>query len=522
MTFLHVFQQHEYDGVRFIEWIFSSKSFDSRTSLSLGALLALTVWLGLDERYVAIASAVVVLLLALVEDDPVKTGKKPLVLTNRARRILWVECSCAVIALLVGGCILLAIQADSMPALLFYMIVITQVLPVFFLLSNVVLSPFENRIQGQILDKAKAKLHACNPIVVGITGSYGKTSTKNILHHILSSCASSLATPGSVNTTMGISRVILETLSDRHEYFIVEMGAYGIGSINRLCELVSPSAGIITRIGTAHFERFKMMDVTINAKLELGDSVLLRNGRMVMYDSSELFLLEANRRLSGDKVFVVGSNGSACTGSGQQVLISGESIDENGLRFILHYQGRDIAIAAPVYGRHQAENIALAVTLSLSLGFDEATILSALQNLPQVAHRMEVKKSRLSPTLIDDAYNSNPEGFISALETLGRLKQSGNAVLLTPGMVELGEMHDSEHRRVGQFAGTVVDLVLLIKPDRITSFVDGLRSGCFGGEIHEFDSFASAWAWAKEHLGADDVILIENDLPDIYEKKLRI
>jgi len=522
VTLLHVFQQHEYDGVRFVQWIFSSKSFDSHISLALGALFVLAAGLGLDALYVAIAAAIIVFLLAFIEDDPVRTGKKPLVLTNRAKRILWVECACAIIVLVSGACALLIIQPGSVAALLLYMIVVTQALPLFFPLSNLVLSPVENGIQTKILDKAKAKLHACNPVVIGITGSYGKTSTKSILYHILSSCASSLATPGSVNTTMGISRVILETLSDRHAYFIVEMGAYGPGSIDSLCELVAPNAGIITRIGTAHFERFKQIDVTIRAKLELGDSVLERDGSMVVFDSSELFLSEAKRRLAGDHVFVVKDEHASGIDVGHPVLIDGESIDENGLRFTLHYQGRAIDIAAPVYGRHQAENIALAVTLSLSLGFDEANILAALQSLPQVAHRMEVKKSRLSPTLIDDAYNSNPEGFISALETLGRLKQSGKAVLLTPGMVELGAMHEQEHQRVGKFGGPILDLVLLVQPDRITSFVEGLRSGGYMGDIHEFDSFDAAWAWAKEHLEANDVILIENDLPDIYEKTLRI
>src|SRR5206468_12245453 len=128
---------------------------------------------------------------------------------------------------------------------------------------------------------AHSKLQRLNPVVIGVTGSYGKTSVKHILGHVLETAGPTLITPGSVNTAMGIARVIRERLQPHHRYLVVEMGAYGIGSIRRLCALTPPRLGIISAIGKAHYERFKSLDAVAQAKFELAEAAAGNGGSVV-------------------------------------------------------------------------------------------------------------------------------------------------------------------------------------------------------------------------------------------------
>src|SRR5206468_4274303 len=129
---------------------------------------------------------------------------------------------------------------------------------------------------------AHSKLQRLNPVVIGVTGSYGKTSVKHILGHVLETAGPTLITPGSVNTAMGIARVIRERLAPHHRYFVVEMGAYGIGSISRLCALTPPKIGIISAIGKAHYERFRSLEAVARAKFELAEAVRDNAGTIII------------------------------------------------------------------------------------------------------------------------------------------------------------------------------------------------------------------------------------------------
>lgn len=171
----------------------------------------------------------------------------------------------------------------------------------------------------------------------------------------------------------------------------------------------------------------------------------------------------------------------------------------------------------PLYGIHHGHNTALAVAAALELGLDIETIRLALSSLPQIPHRLEVKVMKDEKlTIIDDAYNSNPLGFRSALDLMQIIKNGGRKILITPGMIELGIAHTEIHQQIGQYAGQACDVGIVVMPSRIPSFVKAFKES--GKTLIEVNSFAEAQEWVNKNKQDNDLILIENDLPDMYER----
>ncbi len=209
---------------------------------------------------------------------------KPLVLTARVKRLL----AAGVLVLLIeaAGLFWLALRIPpyrftSWPGepgpwifvFLFGLWLVSQLTVGNILLANLVTYPVEAALRAYYVESARRIIRAVNPIVIGITGSYGKTSTKEILAHILASQVEVLKTPRTFNTIMGVCKVIREDLKPKHRYFIVEMGAYKAGEIARICRLVRPQIGILTAVGPQHLERFKTIEKIIQAKYELIDAL---------------------------------------------------------------------------------------------------------------------------------------------------------------------------------------------------------------------------------------------------------
>jgi UDP-N-acetylmuramoyl-tripeptide--D-alanyl-D-alanine ligase len=361
--------------------------------------------------------------------------------------------------------------------------------------------------------------------VIAITGSYGKTSTKQILAHVLSTVAPTLATPGSVNTPLGIARIVREQLKPQHRFFIAEMGAYGPGSIARLCDLAPPDLAAITAVGEAHYERFRSLETVAEAKFEIAAAALARGGHVVVNaDQVERRFHGPHVAASPDRYTLVTTDATGAEPGADTCVISDAEQTIEGIALTLGHGGETYHLTAPLYGLHHCANVALAFVLARRLGVPAESIVAALRSTPQVQHRLQVIRAEGRPTLIDDAYNSNPVGFTSALALLDCLAGTGGRrVLVTPGMVELGERHEAEHQRIGRLAGDVVDLALVIGPERIPSFLDGFEQGSRPGRtLHRFSSFAEAKRWLDANAARDDVVLIENDLPDLYERRIRL
>lgn len=524
LTWLHIFQQEEYDGPRFLRWMAAARAFDKRATLPLLACWGAALAAPEAAPYAKWAAGLVLLAVAAVEDNPLKAAKKKLVLTARVKRILSVT-----LGLTAVYAVALALCPATPAALLPFWMLGVQALPLALVAANASLAPVEARIQQGFWNEAHQKLLRLAPTVIAVTGSYGKTSVKHILAHVLGCYHPTLMTPGSINTPMGISRIIRERLTDAHRFFIAEMGAYGIGSIERLCRLAPPDFAIITNVGPAHYERFKDLATVVRAKFELAHATVARGGRVVLpaallaYDHARDFAA-AN---AGAVLLCAGagtSNADAADMAAPSVRVLEAGQDLSGIHARLLYQGQEYAVRAPIHGMHHVDNVALAFAAACGVGVEPQRVISALRSLPQIAHRLEVKPQPDGSVLIDDAYNSNPSGFASALDLLDLYRKSGRrGVLVTPGMVELGTLHDSAHADLGARAADCADVLLAVAPARIPTLVDAFRAAAGPDQlVVECPDFASARAWLAANIGPGDAVLLENDLPDLYEKKVRV
>ncbi|WP_286829309.1 MULTISPECIES: Mur ligase family protein [Kordiimonas] len=548
LALMMFFQQEEYDGPRFFTWLQENKAYDRRTSVWLmGAILA-----GIVPHLPILSEmeAVATILLAfgwvpiflgfghgVLRSRAIrKQSKKPLVVTARVKRILtvYLGLAAALLVLVVLAAQLApqgtnyALQLDrsgfGFVAMTFnweavllaaLLVVFVQTIPVLLVFANKLLEPAEERVKAKFRQEAVDKFAELQPKVIAITGSFGKTSTKHILNHILAAAAPTLATPGSVNTDMGITRVIREQLKPDHQFFIVEMGAYGPGSIARLCTLTPPDVSLITAVGAAHYERFKSLETVARAKFEIAEAAFARGGKVVVNCAGieDRLLDERMAAVKGPYTLV---------GKGRDVSFDGFDATKEGLVVHVTEGGKKHALKAPLYGRHQAGNIALAAATARALGLPWAAIKGALASMPQIRHRLEVSHSAGQPTLINDAYNSNPVGFAAALETLDVLvEENGRRILVTPGMVELGDKHEEEHAQLGGLAAKHCDIVAVVTPDRIPTFVKALEKANDGSvTVMTFAKQEDAETWVRSHWKAGDAVLFENNLPDLYEAKV--
>ena len=508
MTYLHIFQQDDYDPRRFSLWVFRTLSFDRKLSLALIGCWLLSILTNPVKAW-WVGALLIMAVFALLEKDPRKTGKKPLVLTQRARRILFTALGIA------GTGTATLLLLGTFP--LWGWVLAIQSLPFILVAANIALIPLEKHIQKRYWNEAHERLLTINPMVIGITGSFGKTSVKHLLGHILKTHTRTYYTQGSINSPMGISRAIREEMPPDCRFFVSEMGAYRRGSIARLCTLTPPKHGIITALGEAHFERFKTLETVAKAKFELSEAVLKAGGKMVVPES----LLSIS--YASDFIQKHRASFLICgTGNDVDVQISNQEQTANGTRVTVTWQGKSYNLEAPLWGNHQIQNIVLSFTMAINLGLSPEQVIIALKNVPQTKHRLEIKPQHDGSIYIDDAYNSNPTGFASALNTLNLLcPKEGRRILVTPGMAELGKKHDKEHTDIGLKAASQVDIALVVKPERIPTFVDALTPA-LGKNLLHFPNFKQAGEWLKTNVKSGDIVLLENDLPDLYEKKLSL
>jgi UDP-N-acetylmuramoyl-tripeptide--D-alanyl-D-alanine ligase len=506
LTYLHIYQQEEYESVRFLKWLVASRAFDLRVSAVIVVAIILQLAIYLSSGIATSIVIVGLVAVACMEKDPRVTSKKRLVLTGRAKRIYWLAFLCVALA----GFLCMVAGA----ALLLWLILV-QSLPFSLAFANLVLTPYEKSIQKRFWNEAHQRLRSLRPAVVAITGSYGKTSTKHLLGHILEMQAPTLITPGSVNTPMGIARIVREQLGSHHRFFVCEMGAYGPGSIARLCRLAPPDAGVITAIGMAHYERFKTLDTVARAKFELAEAVANRDGNVTV--AEQVLAFEAARAFQASRpanTVVVGPGENATF----RILSSSQT--RSGITADVLWKGRTFTLKAPIFGEHHMSNMALAFATACMLGVAPEDAIIALSSTPQIRHRLEVKRGVADSVLIDDAYNSNPVGFASGLRLLEVLSTNGGRrILVTPGMVELGPAHDEQHEKIGLLAASHVDVLLPVVPGRIGSFTAAYRRANANGIVVPCPTFETAQGWLNANVRENDVVLIENDLPDLYEKK---
>lgn len=430
-------------------------------------------------------------------------AKKPLVWTPRAKRLFAVYGVVAVVAWCVS---LLAGERGSLA-------IVTANLwaaPLWMTAASVLAAPVERRINDGFLRMAKEKLQKRSDlIVVGVTGSYGKTSTKFILGTLLAQKFNVLVTPDSYNTPMGVCRVINEQLKPEHEVFVVEMGARQPGDIRELTELARPTIGVLTAVGPTHLETFGSVEAVARTKYELIAGLPPAGLAVINVDN------EYCRELA-DKTQHVKVEPYGLDTPGVRFAASDISVSEAGTTFLLEDRatGETVRCQTELLGRHQVLNILGAVTVARHLGLTMRQIAAGIRQLRPVPHRLQLIRSG-GLYVIDDAFNANPAGTRVALEVLSGF--SGRKVVVTPGMVELGGEEERYNREFGEQMARVCDYVILVGPERTRPIAEGLRSTGFPEDrLRVVENLEEATRVLQGLVGPGDVVLFENDLPDNY------
>ena len=437
-----------------------------------------------------------------------RQAKKPLVFTKRVWRLL------VTFAILLAVYVLLwehLIGFDAGWSLAVGAAILLLLVPLLVPFANLINAPIEKAVANWYVKDAK-RILAEHPdlTIIGITGSYGKTSTKNFLYGMLSAQYNTLMTPESYNTTMGVVRTIRERLKPSHEVFIVEMGAKGLGEIKEICDIVHPQYGLLTSVGEQHLESFGSIENIVKTKFELYDAIP-ENGFICVNGDNDLICkeLKARERDGKDVVTYGVAENSTADYRATNVSVSGA-----GCRFTLcDPNGGETAFGTKLLGGHNAQNITGCLALAAKLGVPAEKLVYAVRLLKPVRHRLEL----LPNGFIDDAFNSNPAGFRSALETLKAF--SGQRVLVTPGMVELGEREAALNEELGAYAADCCDLAILVGERQAPPLKKGLLSAGFDeGNIYVAKSLADGLNFLKTiPANGQRTVLLENDLPDNYD-----
>ena len=376
-------------------------------------------------------------------------------------------------------------------------------------LANIINAPINYLEYNYYFRKAKKKLKGhSNLKVIGITGSYGKTSSKNILGEILSSKYITRKTPKNFNTPYGLMITINNYLDKFDEVFIAEMGAYTSGRIKNLCDFVKPKYGILTTIGEAHLETFGSRENIQKTKFELIES--LPSDGVAVLNRDDPY--QVNYHLKNNvKVIWIGIDNKDA-----DIYASNIKCNNKGTSFTCHYFGNTVTLKTRLLGKHNIYNILASVALALQFNIDIDDIKSAVNALKATEHRLELKKVGNFYQL-DDAYNSNPVGASNALDVLGMM--DGTKVVVTPGMVELGDKEKEKNYEFGKKIASKTDYVILIGKKRTKVIYDALIDEKFDKENifvlnKVVDAFPIINALKEEN--KEVYALFENDLPDIY------
>lgn len=495
--FVHMLQLNSYRGERYDAWCQQNRRqlFAPKRWMGLLALLALL----LPSAAAIYGTAAGVFALGALCNIPRK-AKKPLVVTARVKRLfatLW-----TLLLLLCGVCWFVG---RFSPLAVTAMAAVFSVLPFgYTALANTVNGPMEKAIaDGYVKDAARILGEMPRLTVIGITGSYGKTTTKNYLHALLSVRYNVLMTPESYNTTMGVVRTVRERLRPSHQIFIAEMGAKNVGDIKEICDLVHPRYGMITAVGEQHLETFGTVEAIAATKFELADA-LPENG-IAFLNGDNPVIRERMGTVAVPTVTYSTEQGDYTAGD--------LHFDRSGCRFtVTAPDGECCSFTTKLLGGHNIQNLTGCIAVAHTLGIPLKELVYAVRMLRPVPHRLQL----LPNGYIDDAYNSNPAGFRSALATLRQFE--GQRVLVTPGMVELGEQQESLNRALGAYAADCCDYAVLVGLRQAPPLKEGLLSAGFAEERIFVAATLTEGLNFVNSLPAEGTrtVLLENDLPDNF------
>ncbi|MDE6490821.1 MAG: UDP-N-acetylmuramoyl-tripeptide--D-alanyl-D-alanine ligase [Muribaculaceae bacterium] len=506
---LMMLQQNSYRNERYTRWLNSSGD-----TTSMSRLLGMIVLFGSVIKFSTVSIGIV-LMLAFFGLNIITLArrryKKPLVWTRRVARLFW---SMSALSALVLGIFVVVVGVAGVEVRLFVgafgLLALYLLSSVVVMLTNKLLEPVEKSINRRYYDEAAAILRSMPDLkIIGITGSYGKTSTKHYLYRILAESYDVAMTPGSFNTTLGVVRTIREYLKPYNEVFIVEMGAKQPGDIKEICDLVHPSTGIVTAVGEQHLESFGSIENVQRTKFELVDA-LPSDGLAVLNND---FQYVANREVSNVRCVRYAINATPAT----DYSVADVRYDATGTTFAVVTPDSRIDLHTRLVGECNISNLVAAVIVALDLGVPVDKIRYAVEKIEQVEHRLNIKRGAGGATIIDDAFNSNPTGSGMALDVLASMT-GGKRIVITPGMIELGDRQEYHNRALGRKIAECADVAIVVGHYNRDAIMGGIEDGGMeAGRSHAVDTFADAQRLLASIVAPGDTVLYENDLPDTFK-----
>ncbi len=401
---------------------------------------------------------------------------------------------------------LLFLRGFDLPVVIFLIIYFQLFSPIFLLFSQLILWPYEQYSKRKIIKAAQKKLAQCKGLrIVAITGSFAKTSTKNMLYTLLWKKYRVVKTPKSYNNPLSIAQTILKDVKDNTEILIVEVGAYKKGEIRKVTGWLKPDMGIITGIAPQHLERFGSLKNIAHAKFELVEG-LAKNSIAVVNGESEMLIKLAKKTKC--KVIFYGTQKNLYYASGIKVALPGTS-------FILHTTQNLLPINIPLIGEHHVQNFLAAAAAASSLGMSLKEIGERADKFLPTPHRLEIKNEG-SMTIIDNSYNTNPD---SAKISFKLLKEypGGQKIIITPGLIELGSESSTKNQEFAKDAAKIANEIIIVGETNKKDLLAGLKNAKFlKGKTHTAKDLQDGMDLLRKIAKESAVVLIENDLPDQY------
>jgi len=499
--------------------------------------------------------------------------RKELVWSVKAKAIVLMAVALHALIVVVAGLITLSSTGVSGNFFIAAVIAIFLFLPFYFILFSVallLLMPLDSLAKKQLIRKARAKIEQLSqPInrhatggqadikelkVIGVAGSYGKTTMKEVLKQVLSIKYKVLSTPESVNTPVGIARWILNKVTDDTQVLIVEMGEHYENDIKDICDIVKPDIAVVTGINESHLERMKKMDTVVATIFEIVSNT--KQGATVVLNADDNRVMENYKKFVWpDHEVIKFSAGGGSASGGRVSSFESKRFNPEKLSWICSVQGMG-ELEVGLLGEYALGDVDAAIKIGKSLGMGNEEIKNGIAKIKPIEHRLQPMPSAANVLVIDDSYNGNPDGVREAIKVLSRFSAGGGSasggtnrrkVYITPGLVEMGKSSPEIHREIGRQLAGVADVVILIK-NSVTRFIEeGLLSvssrpspSAPEGERRDplnsveqisrsdaltrnentkiiwFNSALEAHAGLKNILKPGDVVLFQNDWGDQY------
>lgn len=494
---IHMLQQNKYNAKNtYIKWM----KKNNKKCFYIEDMLFILLVINNDILF-----SILYTLLILKRLTTKKQNKLPLKYTSRVKRLIFTNMLMHILPIL----ILNNLKINYTYLILGYIAFINSV---YVLLSIYINTPVEKLVGYYYKTKAKNKLKSMNNLkVIGITGSYGKTSSKNILNDILNIKYNSMPTPKNYNTPFGLMITINNYLDKFTDVFIAEMGACQEYDIDELCKLVRPKYGIITKIGIAHLATFGSREKIQKTKFELIEN-LPEDGIGILNGDDEW---QRSYKIKNNcKIKWIGIDSTDVDVRATDITLSPEGTKFN---VIIKGDSNKYEFQTKLLGYANIYNILAGIALGLEFGMTIEQLKAGVSKVKAVEHRLELKKQG-DITIIDDAYNSNPDGAKMALDVLKMMP--GKHIVVTPGMIELGEEEYTKNKEFGLQIAKSADEVILVGKEKTKPIYEGLKENKFKeNKIHIINDVLIAFDLIQKIKDKETYVLLENDLPDIFNEK---